>query len=64
MMESPYQDMSKKEILEEYTEVMRNISEHIKNFPERTESSIWEVYSIWEVEPWLDQLKILVGEEQ
>ena len=62
-MESPYQDMSKKEILEEYTEVMRSISEHIDAVPD-AEMHYGLVENWGDYQVWFDKLKVLVGEEQ
>ena len=65
-MESPYQDMSKKEILEDYTEYDRLIREHMGNFPEfpDTAHTLYAVYWTNHVEKWFEQLKIIVGSKQ
>jgi len=61
-----YEDMSRKEILEDYTTVMNNITEHISVFPKfpDTAHALYAVYWANHVEEWFKKLKIIVGEEQ
>ena len=61
-----FEDMTKKEILEDYTTVMNRIINHIEKWPKKIPA--WNptedytgFYVIKDIDSWLDQLKIIVG---
>ena len=66
MSENIWSDLSKKEVLEDYTEYDRVIREHIEKFPKKIPAwcpaaDYTGYYLIREVDEWLQQLKNKIG---